>query len=190
MSAAFSILFSLVTSLPVYLIKFIRVNYHLVRLQQERAEIKDIRELRNQELESLRYGSSNLLSVFLGSSPIQFAIAEGQENYLRIRCRLFNGSCFRIAFDDTKCDVNLNGRLLAFNAVVENSFSSLNPGQIGEIHFRLPIQEATTNTLRKAVSDRNELKWRFEFRSKYEIAAENVGGDLSENLVLDEIPIR
>ena len=174
--------------IPQWIVNVIRVGALYTRLRREREDLKDLGELKQIQLASLRDGTGSLLTVIPGNRLIQMALSPGQETFLRIHLRMFNGSMFRIHFDEVRCDVNMSGRPLAFQAALENHFAQVSPGEIANMYFRLPIQDTTRTSLLDAIERHNRVNWRFDFRAVYEVAGEGVKSQLSENIVHEEIP--
>lgn len=174
--------------IPQWIVNVIRAGALYTRLRREREDLKDLRELKQIQLASLRGGTGSLLALIPGNRLIQMALSSEQETFLRIHLRMFNGSMFRIQFGDVRCDVNMRGRPLAFQAVLENHFSQVSPGEIANMYFRLPIQDTTRASLLDAIERHNRVNWRLDFRAVYEVPGEGVKGQLSENIVHEEIP--
>ena len=154
-----------ITIIPHWIVNVIRAGALYARLQKERKELRELRELKQNQLTTLRAGPGNLLAVIPGNRLIQMALSSGQETFLRIHLQIFNGSMFGIQLDDVRCDVNMSGRPLAFQAALENRASHVYPGGIANMHFRLPIQDITKALLVEAIEKHNRVKWRFDFRA-------------------------
>ena len=185
----FSIMLSSVTLAPRFIWDLARVGVLRMRLQKELGDLRELREIRDNQFEILRYGAGRTLVVELASRPTSFNLArELTEPFLGIRMHLFNGSVFTIELKDLRCEALLKGRPLTLPSTLRNNLSHLGPGQIASLDFTQPIQDATREMLLGAIERHEHITWKFNVSATYLLPNLKQPGTLSQQLDYFEIP--
>ena len=139
-----------------------------MRLQAERNQLLDLRQLSELQLADLRHGGPRFLHLTLDSLHYQL---ESLEPYVRVTLRLFNGTVFSLDMRDAQLGTQLGGHPVLGRPVLTSNAGWISPGFTGAFVFNQPLQPETTTMLGQAMTNHRKMSWTFRFSARCSVGS-------------------